>query len=268
MRLVDTNTSDRITANGTVAVGGTLSLTPTLALPIGAAITLIDNDSNDPVTGTFTNLPQGATLLAGGQLFAVGYIGGTGNDVVVTRTGGPTVLSTRVNGGAAQRSRVTDLTVTFSAQVSFAGTVASAFTLSRTGGGAVSFVATGSVVNGVTVVTLNGFTGSETEFGSLKDGRYTLTVLANQITFGGQQLDGNGDGTAGDNFTFGDSQGLFRFFGDINGDRHVDIADFGLFSVSIFNPGNYNAAFDFNNDGAIDIADFGQFAIRLFTPLP
>jgi len=59
-----------------------------------------------------------------------------------------------------------------------------------------------------------------------------------------------------------------RFFGDINGDVHVDIADFGLFSSSIFNPANYIAAFDFNNDGVIDIADFGQFAVRIFTPLP
>jgi len=69
-------------------------------------------------------------------------------------------------------------------------------------------------------------------------------------------------------YTFGDAQGLFRFFGDINGDRHVDIADFGLFSQSIFNSANFNAAFDFNGDGVIDVADFGQFAIRMFTVLP
>jgi Dockerin type I domain len=43
---------------------------------------------------------------------------------------------------------------------------------------------------------------------------------------------------------------------DINGDRHVDITDFVLFSVAIFNPANYIAAFDFNNDGHIDIADW------------
>jgi hypothetical protein len=65
-----------------------------------------------------------------------------------------------------------------------------------------------------------------------------------------------------------EAQRLFRFFGDINGDRHVDIADFGLFSSSIFDPANHIAAFDFNNDGHIDIADFGQFSIRIFTVLP
>src|SRR5439155_15059592 len=85
------------------------------------------------------------------------------------------------------------------------------------------------------------------------------------------QLDGNGDGTPGDNYNFGDAQGLFRLFGDANGDRRVDIADFGLFSTSYGlhtgQPG-YLAYFDYNNDGTIDIADFGQFAIRMFTVLP
>jgi hypothetical protein len=166
---------------------------------------------------------------------------------------------------------VTSLTVRFNAQVTFAGSVAQAFTLARSGGGAVAFTATASVVNGATVVTLSGFTGSETEFGSLKDGRYTLTALAAQINVGGAALDGDGDGVAGGNYVFGDQQGLFRFFGDINGDRHVDIADFGLFSAT-FNLSTgqtgFNTAFDFNNDGHIDIADFGQFSIRLFTVLP
>jgi hypothetical protein len=51
----------------------------------------------------------------------------------------------------------------------------------------------------------------------------------------------------------------------------IDIADFALFS-STFNlstgqPG-FIAAFDFNGDGHIDIADFGQFSVRFFTVLP
>ena len=77
-----------------------------------------------------------------------------------------------------------------------------------------------------------------------------------------------GNGSPGGNYTFGDAQGLFRFYGDINGDRNVDIADLGIFSTTIFNPANYIAAFDFNNNGVIDIAELGQFSIRFFTPLP
>jgi hypothetical protein len=181
----------------------------------------------------------------------------------------PKVQSAVVNDGSVQRSRVTSLTVTFSTQVTFAGPVASAFTLNRAGdGAAVTFTAAASVVNGVTVVTLNGFTGSATQFGSLADGRYTLTALAGQITANGRQLDGNGDGTAGDNYTIGSAQGLFRFYGDMNGDRRVDISDFGFFSLAYFTPANYNAALDFNGDGRIDVTDFGQFSLRFFTNLP
>jgi len=136
-------------------------------------------------------------------------------------------------------------------------------------GAAVTFAAIISTnANGQTVVRLTDFGGSATQFSSLADGRYTLTALADQISAGGSLLDGDGNGAPGGNFTFGDSQGLFRFFGDINGDRHVDIADFGQFSVSLFNPATYSAAFDFNGDGHIDIADFGQFSIRIFTVLP
>jgi hypothetical protein len=179
-----------------------------------------------------------------------------------------------VNAGQAntvQRSRVTSITVTFDAQVTFGGPVGSAFTLSRTGGGAVNLSATATVIGGVTVVTLTSFTGSETQFGSLADGRYTLTAIASQISAGGVQLDGDGDGQPGDDYIFGEAQGLFRFFGDHNGDRNVDIADFGLFSSTYgLNSGQsgFISAFDFNNDGVIDIADFGQFSIRIFTVLP
>src|SRR5437016_5558427 len=134
---------------------------------------------------------------------------------------------------STQRWRVPDLRVTFSTQVTFAGTPGAAFTLVRTGdGAAVSFTAAANVVGGVTVVTLNGFGGAATQFGSLADGRYTLTALAAQISAGGVQLDGNGDGTAGDDYIFGDPQGLFRYYGDANGDRRVDVADLGLFAAT------------------------------------
>jgi hypothetical protein len=184
----------------------------------------------------------------------------------------PGVSATKVNDGASQRSRVTDLTVTFNSQVTFATTPGAALTLTRISDGAVvTFTATASLSGGVTQVIINNFGGSATQFGSLADGRYMLTALADQITVGGVQLDGNGDGTPGDNYTFGDAQGLFRFFGDINGDRHVDIADFGLFTGT-FNLSTgqtgFLAAFDFNGDGHVDIADFGQFSVRFFTPLP
>src|SRR2546421_578892 len=85
-----------------------------------------------------------------------------------TSSSPPRVQSAQVNGGAAQRSRVTDLAVTFSAQVTFASTPGAAFTLARNSDGAmVSFTATAGVVGGVTVVTLGGFGGAAAQFGSL-----------------------------------------------------------------------------------------------------
>src|SRR5205823_2409102 len=86
----------------------------------------------------------------------------------VTVVAPPRVGATVVNGGAVQRSRVTDLTVTFSTQVAFAGPPANAFTLRRNSdSAAVTFTATANTVGGVTVVTLGGFGGAATNFGSL-----------------------------------------------------------------------------------------------------
>jgi autotransporter-associated beta strand protein len=271
MKLAGTGTSDRLTVNGTLTVGGTLQLSTTSAVAPGAAITLIDNDGTDAVAGTFANLPQGASLTVGGQSFTISYTGGTGNDVVLTRSGSssPRVLGVQSNGGAAQRSMVTSLTVTFDGSVTLPTNAATAFTLTRIGGGAVTIgSATAQAVSGATVVTLSGFSGTEASSGgSLNDGRYTLTALAGQITANGQQLDGNGDGTAGDNFVFADSgqatgNQLFRFFGDINGDRFVNGADFALFRTafgSSSSSANYNAALDVNGDGFVNGADFTLF---------
>jgi probable HAF family extracellular repeat protein len=178
----------------------------------------------------------------------------------------PTVTQTLVNGNTdLQRSRVTSLTITFNSVVNFANGVDNAFTLTRNGGGAVNFQASADSSGGVTVVTLNGFSGGETNFGSLRDGRFTLTALASQISNASGQLNG------GTNYTFGDGQGLFRFFGDANGDRRVDIADFGLLSSTYglnSSQTGFLSYFDFNNDGVIDIGDFGQFSIRVFTIVP
>jgi hypothetical protein len=183
----------------------------------------------------------------------------------------PRVASTVINDGSVQRSMVTSLTVTFNTNVSFSGAPAAAFSLTRNGGGSVNFTLTLTTLSGATVATLTNFTGAESQNGSLRDGRYTLTVNAAQVSSFGGALDGNGDGISGDNYFFGDAQGLFRMFGDVTASRNVDIADFGQLSLTYnlarAQPG-FNAAFDFNNDNAIDIADFGQFSLRIFTALP
>jgi hypothetical protein len=120
-------------------------------------------------------------------------------------------------------------------------------------------------------VTLSGFTGAETEFGSLIDGRYTLTVRSNQISAGGLALDGDGNGAGGDDFTFGSAQGLFRYFGDVNGDATVNGFDLGFFrnafGSSAGDP-SFLSFFDINGDGTINGFDLGQFRTRFGTTLP
>jgi hypothetical protein len=173
----------------------------------------------------------------------------------------PAVQSVQIGDGTAQRSRIEQLKVVFDTVISYVGDPAAAYTLQKIVGGTpagnVTFTVSSQVVNNRSEATLT-FT-SDTTFGSLNDGRYRLTVVANQVQAGGQPM-------AADHVT-----NFHRFFGDSNGDGNVDIADFGLFSTAYglnsSQPG-YLAYFDYNNDGVIDIADFGQFSIRIFTVLP
>jgi hypothetical protein len=166
-----------------------------------------------------------------------------------------------VGDGTAQRSRVTQLKVVFDHVIGYIGAPTSAYLLERiVGGNPIGEV--NILVNTVTVgdhseATIT-FT-SDTTFGSLNDGRYRLTVLANQISVSGIGLSSN------------TVSNFHRFFGDTNGDTNVDIADFGQLSTTYgLNSGQtgFLSAFDYNNDGVIDIADFGQLSIRIFTLLP
>jgi hypothetical protein len=191
-------------------------------------------------------------------------------DIGAVEVASPHILSTQVNDGSAQRSRVTSLTITFDTPVTFAGAPEAAFTLTRNSDNAVvGFTPHVSTVNGETVVVLDSFTGSATDFGSLADGRYTLTAVAGQISSGGLALDG-GSGT-GTNYTFSDGQGLFRMFGDVNGDQTVNGFDLGFFRSAFGTAAgdpNYLSYLDINGDGVINGFDLGQFRTRFGTMLP
>ncbi len=75
------------TAGGTVTLGGTLTLDILDGHPIapGAIFTLINKTSPGAVSGTFAGLAEGATVTAfDGEIFTISYVGGDGNDVVLT----------------------------------------------------------------------------------------------------------------------------------------------------------------------------------------
>lgn len=73
-------------ASSTITLSGTLDLVAAPGLATGSTFRLIDNTGNSSaITGTFTGLPEGAEFYEDSQWWRISYIGGTGNDVVVTR---------------------------------------------------------------------------------------------------------------------------------------------------------------------------------------
>ncbi len=168
---------------------------------------------------------------------------------------GAKVLSVQVNDNSPQRSRVTSLTVTFDQSVTLPTNKADAFQLKRQSDNAAIALSASMMGNAVTL----SFLGGPLEFGSLVDGRYTLTVLASQVS--GGLLDGNGDGGAGDSYVLigTPANGLFRLFGDSDGDGTVAANDFIQFRLAL---GGNNPIFDFDNDGAVAASDFIQFRLR------
>ncbi|MEQ1921297.1 MAG: LamG-like jellyroll fold domain-containing protein [Pyrinomonadaceae bacterium] len=101
---------DQLNVSGTVNLGGaTLALgqfngfVPTN----GQQFVIINNDSNDAVTGTFNGLAQGAPItnfLGSGLTSTISYSGGSGNDVVLTVYAPPTIS---VTGGPLDFGNVT-----------------------------------------------------------------------------------------------------------------------------------------------------------------
>ena len=54
----------------------------------GSTFMLLENDGTDAITGTFSGMPEGASVTLGTQVFTITYHGGTGNDVVLTLVSG------------------------------------------------------------------------------------------------------------------------------------------------------------------------------------
>ncbi len=84
-----------LTGYDQVQVTGTVALTDAnllvfassagFGLQRGQILTIVANDLADPVVGTFSGLSEGANVLVGGvPVFTISYVGGTGNDVVLT----------------------------------------------------------------------------------------------------------------------------------------------------------------------------------------
>lgn len=79
--------ADSVTANG-VAISSDPRITLTdlgsTTLPDGTAFTLIDNTSGAAISGTFSNLADGAVIAVGSNTYQANYEGGDGNDLTLT----------------------------------------------------------------------------------------------------------------------------------------------------------------------------------------
>lgn len=89
---------DQLNVTGTVSLGTATTLTTSLVngfKPAGNdSFVIINNDGTDAVTGTFSGLAEGATFTLDGTVFKISYVGGSGNDVVLTAQAVPTTPNT------------------------------------------------------------------------------------------------------------------------------------------------------------------------------
>ena len=201
-------------------------------------------------------------------------MGGTGNtngaytrgEVYTIVQPAPVALGVNIQDGSTQRSMIELMQVPFDRAVNFNGPPANSFIVTGPNGPVSVNVDLSLSSPNQTHARLT-FSGAGTENGSLADGRYTLRIVAANISVGGLFFDGDGNGTGGDDLVLN----FHRFYGDFNGDARIDITDFGEFSGS-YNQSSISPQFrtvlDWNNDDRIDIMDFGQFSIRYFTTLP
>jgi hypothetical protein len=167
------------------------------------------------------------------------------------------VTNLQFNGGTAQRSTVTNIAFIFSEGLAASSTNAS-LTLSNLNSNltiaATNLAVTYDATTNRLTWTFPGLTG-----GSLPDGNYSGVLRAAGL------ISTNGDLLAADYpFSF------FRYFGDSDGDRDVDFADFFAFArtygLSTGNT-NFNAEFDYNADGRVDATDLTNFQAHYLTVL-
>lgn len=79
---------------------------------------LIDNDSTDPITGTFNGLFEGDDVVFDNTTFRISYLGGDGNDVVLTpNTSDPTVVSISTVGSSITNAASVKFRISFSEEV-------------------------------------------------------------------------------------------------------------------------------------------------------
>ena len=89
IEIASASSYDQLNVDGSVNLGNAnlnLLVNPGFATAPAETITIIQNDGNDPVVGTFNNLPQYAIVMIDDIPYYIRYDGGDGNDVVLVNT--------------------------------------------------------------------------------------------------------------------------------------------------------------------------------------
>jgi len=186
--------------------------------------------------------------------------------------GAPAATSNKIDDGSAQRSMLKSLSITFDNPVTTMGTGAlKLLKYSPDGSGVVLAGDPGTDISATlnTPTSTDGLTwtwtfkaDANTTNGSLNDGVYSYVLDHTKVTGAGGTMAADYLGPT----TALNPKGQFhRLFGDVNGNKTVNNADFALFRntflLSSGQPG-YNSAFDYNNDNTVNNADFAQFRNR------
>lgn len=264
-------------AANNITLTGTDNLTGTTATPLDAKLgALADNGGPTQTHALLSGSPainkgNNAAGLTTDQR-GISRVIGSAADIGAyeLQAAPPTVTSFVINGGALQRSNVTTIEITFSEAVTLG---AGAFSLDRVG------LPTGATTDGNVLGSVNlnvaqagnlvtitftggGVAGVRAGTNALLDGKYTLVMNASKIAGSGGQLDGDGNGTGGDNRT----DTIRALFGDGDGDGDVDVQDFSLFRAAF--SGGPSSVFDYEGDGDVDLQDFSQFRGRFSLNVP
>jgi hypothetical protein len=110
------NDHDQLNVTGTVTIGDNVTLDTqqflTFVPTSGDEFTIINNDGSDAVSGTFAGLPEGSLVgnfMGLGRAATISYVGGDGNDVVLTDAGiSYVVVNTNDSGAGSLRQAIMD----------------------------------------------------------------------------------------------------------------------------------------------------------------
>lgn len=182
--------------------------------------------------------------------------------ITIVQPDPPQVDEVLINDGDPQRSSITKVKVKFNTLVQIDDTTGDPFQFVKIGDGtAVTDTPVVSIEQDKTVVDFTFPPGQHVgPGGTLEDGAYRLIVNAALISANNLLLDGNKDGTGGDDVTFIDN--FFRKYGDINGNNTVDLLDFAAFRQTFgksLSDTGYQGGFDGDGDNTIGLLDFAQF---------